>query len=160
MNASRLKMLLSPFCKIRYHLFHVKGNIYVGHDITIRKPKNCHFTNRVNISPFCLLIAWGDLSLEEKVYIGYYSEIMCCHKIVIGKNTICGPYMFITDYNHEYRNPDIPISEQGAPKGEENNEVMIGADSWIGAHATIMGNVHTGKHCVVGGQIVFVNKDI
>jgi acetyltransferase-like isoleucine patch superfamily enzyme len=101
----------------------------------------------------------GDLVLEEKVYIGYYSEIMCCHKVAIGKNTICGPYMFITDSNHEYRNPDIPISEQGAPKGEENNEVIIGPDSWIGAHVTIVGNVHIGKHCVVGANS-FVNKDI
>lgn len=40
---------------------------------------------------------------------------MCIHKVHIGENTICGPYMFITDSNHEYKDVNKSIREQGAP---------------------------------------------
>ena len=99
------------------------------------------------------------MGLKSNVYIGYYSEIMACHKVEIGNNTICGPYMFITDSNHEYRNPELPISEQGAPLSEKNNSVVIGDDCWIGAHVTIAGSVIIGKHCVIGANS-FVNSNI
>lgn len=66
MKVRNFKRLLSPFCKIRHRLFHAKGNIYVGHNTTIRKPKNCYFAKDVNVSPFCLLIAGGGFSFRRK----------------------------------------------------------------------------------------------
>ena len=84
---------------------------------------------------------------------------MCIHRVVLEDNVICGPYLFITDSNHEYRDPNVPISQQGAPEKEKDNQIIIGKDFWIGAHVSIIGNVKIGKHCVIAAGSV-VNKDV
>jgi acetyltransferase-like isoleucine patch superfamily enzyme len=159
MKSKIIKKILSPFIKIKYRIIHSKGTLYIGNHVILRNRKRIFFGKGVNISPYCLLIAGGGLVLKDNVYIGYYSEIMVCHMVEIGVNTICGPFMFVTDSNHEYRNPYIPISEQGAPISEKNNSIRIGSDCWIGAHVTIAGNVTIGKHCVIGANS-FVNSNI
>ncbi len=40
-----------------------------------------------------------------------------------------------------------------------SDSVVIDDDTWIGTNAVIVGNVHIGKHCVIGANSV-VNKDI
>ena len=158
MNKSLVKKILSPFIKIKYRV-KSKGMLYVGNNTKIKNPKNLIVGNNVNICSNSILICGSKLNLKSNSYIGYFSEIMCIHGVEIGENTICGPYMFITDSNHKYSDINIPISKQGAPKIEENNKVIIEEDCWIGTHVSIVGNVRIGKHCVIAAGAV-VNKDI
>ena len=37
--------------------------------------------------------------------------------------------------------------------------IKIGKGSWIGTHVAIIGDVHVGKHCVIGANSV-VTKDV
>lgn len=66
--------------------------------------------------------------------------------------------MFISGHNHEYRNIKIPIYEQGITYAE-NGKVIIGEGFWLGTNVVVVGNVHIGKHCVIGANSV-VTKDI
>jgi acetyltransferase-like isoleucine patch superfamily enzyme len=34
------------------------------------------------------------------------------HSIVIGDDVFTGPYVYITDQNHSYADPDMPIGRQ------------------------------------------------
>ena len=65
--------------------------------------------------------------------------------------------MYITDCDHEYRNVDIPVIEQGIV--QKGQKVSIGEGSYIGINAVIVGNVKIGKHCVIGANSI-VNKDV
>lgn len=91
-----------------------------------------------------------------------FSRIAATKYVEIGNNVLTGPNVFIADFNHEYRNPDLPISVQGnfsRPVKIRGEGVFIGDDSWIGTHVVISGNIHIGKHCVIGANSV-VTHDI
>ena len=47
------------------------------------------------------------------VEIGMFSRIGCVNRVEIGRNVLTGPHVFISDFNHEYRNPNVPIRDQG-----------------------------------------------
>lgn len=65
--------------------------------------------------------------------------------------------MYITDCDHEYRNIDIPVIDQGIV--QKGQKVSIGDGSYIGINTVIVGNVRIGKHCVIRANSI-VNKDI
>ena len=67
------------------------------------------------------------------------------------------PNVYITDCDHEYRNVDIPVIDQGIV--QKGQKVSIGDDSYVGINAVIVGNVKIGKHCVIGANSV-VTKDV
>ena len=160
MNKTRLKKLLSPFYKLRYGIKVDGGGwAYIGKSSKIVNPKNLTIKNGVQIAPYCLICSHGKskIVLEENVSIGMFSRIACINKIIIGKNVLAGPNIFISDYNHAYQDIEKPIAQQGNTPATA--EVVIGEDSWIGTNVVICGNVHIGKHVVVGAGS-FVNKDI
>lgn len=63
----------------------------------------------------------------------------------------------MTDCDHEYRNLEIPVIDQGIV--QRGQMVYIGDGSYIGINAVIVGNVKIGKHCVIGANSV-VTKDV
>ena len=65
--------------------------------------------------------------------------------------------MYITDCDHEYRNIDVPVIDQGIV--QRGQKVSIGESSYIGINAVIVGNVKIGNHCLVGDNSV-VTKDV
>lgn len=67
------------------------------------------------------------------------------------------PNVYITDCDHEYRNIDVPVIEQGIV--QKGQAVSIGDGSYIGINTVIVGNVKIGKHCVIGANSV-VTKDV
>jgi acetyltransferase-like isoleucine patch superfamily enzyme len=142
-----------------FHLPNHKGYYYLGKNVVIKGKKSIYFDENIHICSQSVVICGGKLKFGENTYIGFFSEIMCIHDVQFGKNIICGPFLFITDSNHEYRDIRIPISDQGAPLNERQNQIQIGDDTWIGAHVSIIGNVKIGKHCVIGAGSVVV-KDI
>ena len=104
----------------------------------------------------------GKIKICEGTTIGQYSRIAASNKVEIGKDVLTGPNVFIADYNHEYRNVNIPIKYQGecnSQKNKKTNSVIIGDGTWIGTNAVIVGNVHVGKNVVIGANSL-VNKNI
>ncbi|MFD0637094.1 acyltransferase [Catenulispora yoronensis] len=83
--------------------------------------------------------------------------------IDIGDDVYTGPNVYITDQNHGYDDPDVPIGKQWPSEAP----VRIGPGCWIGANAVVLpgtvlgrnvvvaaGSVVRGEfpdHCVVGG---------
>lgn len=75
----------------------------------------------------------------------------------IGEKVLLSPNVYITDCDHEYRNIDIPVIDQGIT--QKGQTVFIGDGSYIGINAVIVGNVKIGKHCVIGANSI-VTRDI
>ena len=91
------------------------------------------------------------LQVGDRCVIGRGSHIVAHQSIVISDDVYTGPYVYITDQNHAYDDPDLPIGRQWPV----NNAVSIGAGSWLGAGAIVLPGAQIGRNVVVaGGSVV------
>jgi serine acetyltransferase len=83
--------------------------------------------------------------------IGRGSHLIAHHSIDIGDDVFTGPYVYVTDQNHSYTDPAIPIGRQWPV----NAGVSIGSGSWLGAGAIILPGAQIGQNVVVAaGSVV------
>src|SRR5580700_10558787 len=91
------------------------------------------------------------LRIGDRCVIGRGSHIVAHQRVDIGDDVFTGPYVYITDQNHGYADPDVPIGRQWPA----NAPVSIGAGSWLGAGAIVLPGSCIGRHVVVGaGSVV------
>jgi carbonic anhydrase/acetyltransferase-like protein (isoleucine patch superfamily) len=91
------------------------------------------------------------LRIGDRCVIGRGSHIVAHHSLVIGDDVFTGPYVYITDQNHSYADPDEPIGRQ-MPR---NAAVQIGSGSWLGAGAVVLPGACIGRNVVVAaGSVV------
>jgi serine acetyltransferase len=85
------------------------------------------------------------------VVLGRGSHVIGHQSIEIGDDVYTGPYVYITDQNHGYADPDVPIGKQWPV----NAAVAIGAGSWLGTGAVILPGTTIGRNVVVAaGSVV------
>jgi acetyltransferase-like isoleucine patch superfamily enzyme len=91
------------------------------------------------------------LRIGDRCVIGQGSYLVAHHSLVIGDDVFTGPYVYITDQNHGYADPNEPIGRQ-MPL---NAAVRIGSGSWLGAGAVILPGATIGRNVVVAaGSVV------
>lgn len=91
------------------------------------------------------------LHIGNRCVIGRGSHLVAHYSISIGDDVFTGPYVYITDQNHGYSDPDVPIGRQWP----SNAAVSIGAGSWLGAGAIILPGAVIGRNVVVAaGSVV------
>ena len=91
------------------------------------------------------------LRIGDRCVIGRGSHLIAHHSIEIGDDVFTGPYVYITDQNHGYADPEIPIGRQ-LPR---NTAVSIGSGSWLGAGSIILPGARIGRNVVVAaGSVV------
>lgn len=88
--------------------------------------------------------------IGDRCIIGRGSHIIGHWSIDIGDDIQTGPYVYITDQNHGYEDPDHPIGTQPTKEGS----VRIGSGSWLGAHCVILPGTQLGRNCVVAAGAV------
>jgi len=91
------------------------------------------------------------LRVGDRCVIGRGSHIVAHYSIEIGDDVYTGPYVYITDQNHGYDDPHLPIGRQ-LPS---NSAVSIGPGSWLGAGAIVLPGAQIGRNVVVAaGSVV------
>jgi acetyltransferase-like isoleucine patch superfamily enzyme len=121
--------------------------IVVGDDTMI----GMHVTMSAGMVPGQDLGPVPVLRVGDRCVIGRGSHIVAHHSIQIGDDVFTGPYVYITDQNHGYADPDIPIGRQ-LPR---NAAVSIGSGTWLGAGAIILPGACIGRNVVVAaGSVV------
>jgi acetyltransferase-like isoleucine patch superfamily enzyme len=90
------------------------------------------------------------LRVGSRCVIGRGSHIVAHHSILIGDDVFTGPYVYITDQNHAYDDPDLPIGRQWPV----NTAVSIGSGTWLGAGAVILPGARVGRNVVVAASSV------
>lgn len=151
---------LITFIKVNTNRLNSGGN-YIGIDVKFVNRGTVILGRSVIIRPSTRVYAGNSQSLVsfgDGTEIGEHSTISSNNSIVFGNDVLTGPHIFIADHNHAYENPLLPVSKQGV-KCNTTDEVVIGDGSWLGTNVVIVGNVHIGKHCVIGANSV-VTKDI
>ena len=155
------KLITFIMCKI--HGISCGQNCYIGYNlkhVNNSKSKGVKLGNNVIIRPGCKMYtnSSNGICIESYTEIGEYSTISCNNKIIIEEGVLTGPHVFISDHNHNYENPKLPIYAQGISNAP-NSKIIIGNGSWLGTNSVIVGNIHIGKHCVIGANSV-VTKNI
>lgn len=108
------------------------------------------------LSEGCWLWPENTPSTIPRILIGnrnYFNRdvmIEACGRVEIGDDNMFGPWVYITDSNHQFDGAHAP-GELPMSIGR----VRIGNLCWIGAKAVILRNVELGDGCVVGaGSVV------
>lgn len=86
--------------------------------------------------------------------IGRRSVISAVNHVSIGKNVLFAPAVFVTDHNHEYQDPRVPIMEQGVSAG---GRITIEENCWLGYGSMVLAASHEvvlGRNSVVGAYSV------
>jgi acetyltransferase-like isoleucine patch superfamily enzyme len=91
------------------------------------------------------------LRIGDGCVIGRGSHIVAHYSIDIGDDVYTGPYVYITDQNHGYTDPDAPIGRQPPV----NAAVRIGAGTWLGTGVVVLPGSVIGRNVVVAaGSVV------
>jgi serine acetyltransferase len=94
------------------------------------------------------------LRIGDRCVIGRGSHIVAHHSIDIGDDVFTGPYVYITDQNHSYADPDLPIGRQWPV----NSAVRIGSGTWLGTGAIVLPGAVIGRNVVVAAGSVVTGR--
>ena len=146
--------------KIQAKRFQVQAgkNVYIGKHCALKGKSNIVLEDGVTVHPYAQIWSGGGtVRIGRGSEIGERCRISIANSLVIGEKVLLSPNVYITDCDHEYRNVEVPVIDQGIV--QKGQKVSIGEGSYIGINAVIVGNVKIGKHCVIGANSI-VNKDI
>ncbi|MHB8330459.1 MAG: acyltransferase [Acidimicrobiales bacterium] len=91
------------------------------------------------------------VAIGDRTLIGRGSHVVGHFSIEIGDDVQTGPYVYITDQNHVYADPDVPVGRQWPVE----RAVHIGSGSWLGTGVVVLPGSHIGRNVVVGaGSVV------
>lgn len=135
-----------------------EGSVYIGKGCSLKGKKNIQLAADVTIRPYVQIWSAGSsLKIGKGSEIGERCRISIANSLEIGDKVLLSPNVYITDCDHEYRDIDIPVMEQGIV--QRGQTVSIGDGTYIGINSVIVGNVKIGKHCIIGANSV-VTKDV
>ncbi len=133
------------------------------HD-TLMNERYIHIGSRTMIGPgVCLsagmvpgqqCITDRVVSIGDRCLIGRGSGIVGHLEIVIGDDVWTGHHVYITDQNHGYEDPNLPISRQVRPE----RPVHVGNGSWLGHGTVVLPGARIGEHVVIGANSVVTGE--
>ncbi len=135
---------IEPMAKlISPHLVQVHNNVYICEHVWLNaKDYLC------NGKP--------TLTIGDGTYIGRFVQINAWQDVTIENNVLIADRVLISDADHNYKDPSVPIISQGdAFKGR----VWLSSGCWIGIGAVILPGVRVGVNSVVAANAV-VTQDV
>lgn len=153
-----LKYLLTKFSAAFYHIKLEGAEIYIGYGLNVdnRGEIICFSGSKLRPHSSFYTVQGASITIESNSEIGERSELSAINEIIIEDGVLTAPNVYIADHNHEYRDVRVPVYAQGT-KANPGDKVVVGAGTWIGKNAVIVGNVTIGKNCVIGANSVVLN---
>ena len=152
-------------------------NVVFGVNVTLRHPHKIHIGDNVIIDDNCLLDAKGvdnqgirigngvflgrnsilsckngDIVLEDRVNIGFNSEVFSGNRVVLGADTLVAAYCYFIGGDHASADAGAAINRQGTTA----RGINIGPRCWFGAGAKILDGVAVGNDSIIGAGAVAI----
>lgn len=109
---------------------------------------------RVDLRRLTTLVVGGTLELAGQNLLQTGCSLHCADSLTIGWRSSLGEYTTVIDSSHHYSTPEDWFLDN-----VHTGAVVIGADCWIGAKATIARGVTVGDYAVVGANSL-VTRDV
>ncbi len=119
---------------------HIGADTLVGPDVSLS----------AGMVPGQRMITNPVVRIGDRCMIGRGSHIVGHFQLEVGDDVHTGPYVYITDQNHGYEDPDRVVHEQWP----HDVPVRIGTGSWLGTHVVILPGTVLGRNVVVGAGAV------
>jgi acetyltransferase-like isoleucine patch superfamily enzyme len=98
----------------------------------------------------------GRITIGSGALLNLDVMIAAIDRVEIGDHCMLANGCLVTDGNHRFDDPDLPVPWQGfTTKGP----VVLGDNVWLGAHVVVTSGVTIGRRCVIGANSV-VTTDI
>jgi acetyltransferase-like isoleucine patch superfamily enzyme len=108
------------------------------------------------IDPHVRIFNPQNLKVGNDVIIGGYTHISAGGGVTIGNGVLIGPFVKIWSINHNYKDPDIPIEQQGWTI----SPVIIEDNVWIGTGSVVLPGSSIGKGAIVSAGSVLRRMNI
>ena len=134
-------MCFPPAALYGEHAIHVGAHTLIGPYVSLS----------AGMGPGQDLISDRIVDIGDHVLIGRGSSIVAHFEIVIEDDVFFGPNVYVTDQNHGFADPDLPIGRQAMLE----QPVRIGWGSWLGTNTVVVPGVTIGRRVAVGaGSVV------
>lgn len=118
-----------------------------------RRGENC------SIGRECIINSASMIELGNNVSIGPRAVLYAIYKkIIFGDNVLLGPNVTMVNGDHSIRKIGVPLISNHEKLPEDDADIVIGDESWIGANVTILKGVNIGRGCVVAAGAVLVKN--
>ena len=111
---------------------------------------------QVHFEPGVWLTGSGTLRIGEGTFLNLGVQVATVEEVEIGRHCMLANGCFVTDGNHRFDDPEMPVPWQGfTTKGP----TRLGDNVWCGANVVITSGVSVGDRCVIGANSV-VTRDL
>lgn len=91
------------------------------------------------------------ISIGDRTTLGKDCWIVARDSVVIESDVTIAPNVYITDHNHTYADPWLPVGKQVL----QCFGVRIGSGTWIGTNVVVLPGTTIGRNCAIaGGSVV------
>ncbi len=146
-------VVIHPACDIGNRAasyIHLGNGVRLGKDVWLNIPREAALP--VKNQPI--------IKIGENTAVGRRCTISGINRIEIGPDIVFGPGVFMSDHNHEFSNPDVPISKQGVTSG---GTIIIEEGCWFGHNCAIISDhgreLRIGRNSIIGCNSV-VTKSV
>lgn len=127
------KAKCSIFARFRFK----RGKIAIG------RQSNIHFGSLIDAQR-------GSVVIGDRFSLNPYSILYGAGGITIGNCVRIAAHVVVVSFEHNYRNAEVPITQQGITV----KPVVIEDDVWLGAGARVLAGAHIGRGCVIAAGCV------
>lgn len=97
----------------------------------------------------------GEIHIGEGTIIEPRVHIAAATKLTIGRHVLFASNVFVTDHDHGFLDPDLPVAQQPLIVAQ----TRIDDWSWLGENVVVLKGVAIGRGAVIGANSV-VTRDI
>lgn len=130
-------------------LIDIKKNCQFGKSVKILATDKCSISIGARVSfgdRVQVVVSGGKLTIEDDVFIGCGSIVVCREEVFIGRDTLIAEYVVIRDQDHCIDSRPVRNS------GFHTSPIHIGQDVWVGCKASILRGSTVGDRCVIGAH--------
>ena len=112
--------------------------------------KRAKIGKNVRIAPTCFILCPQNLTIGDNVIVNDNNTFMCWNRITIEKNSFTSVNVTFVAGTHNVKDySDI----------SENQDIIIGPGTWIGAACSIQGGAHVNRGSIIGTGAVVLGKE-